>query len=83
MAGLYDRTLLALCQESTGDARGLFQAPDTRGSRLGRPSAASCRSSEPDPVSGMLGQTHHRRQSTGGPNCACGSSGGRRVGLGA
>jgi hypothetical protein len=35
MAGLYDRTLLALCQESTGDARGLFQAPDTRGSRLG------------------------------------------------
>ena len=34
-AGLYDRTLLALCQESTGDARGLFQAPDTRASRLG------------------------------------------------
>jgi hypothetical protein len=33
MAGLYDRTLLALCQESTGDTRGLFQAPDTRGSR--------------------------------------------------
>ena len=35
MAGLYDRTLLAFCQDSTGDAGGLFQTPDARASRLG------------------------------------------------
>jgi hypothetical protein len=64
MAGLYDRTLLVLCQESTGDARGLFQAPDR--TRVEIISGLHPDRANRPPVSGMLGQTHHRRQLTGG-----------------
>ena len=40
IAGLYDRTLLADCQESTGDGRGLFRgdgSPDGLLGAAGRP----------------------------------------------